>query len=176
VRTGDGIVAFVVARYLRTFPPEAGNVAFAETVVPPDGLRDRVDALMGELGWEGIFELELMRGDDGRFHAIDVNPRLYGSLALATRAGAPLAVILCDWILGRPTAPVTARAGVRYRWEDADLRHALAQLRQGRVRAAASALAPRRDVAHAHFRLSDPGPLAARFVSLGRRAVRRRRG
>jgi predicted ATP-grasp superfamily ATP-dependent carboligase len=176
VRTAEGLPAFAVARYVRTYPPEAGNVAFAETVEPPAGLRDRVEVFLSELGWEGIFELELIRDEDGRFQAIDMNPRLYGSLALATRAGAPLAVVLCDWILGRPLRPVTARPGVRYRWEDADLGYALSQLRRRRLRAAAAALRPRHDVAHAHFRLADPGPLAARAIVVGRRALRRARG
>jgi predicted ATP-grasp superfamily ATP-dependent carboligase len=175
VRVGEGVVAFAVARYLRTYPPEAGNVAFAETVEPPDGLRRRVDALMAELGWLGIFELELIRDGDGRFRAIDMNPRLYGSLALASRAGAPLARLFCDWVLGRPVASVTARAGVRYRWEDADLKHAILQLRRRRFRAAAEALRPRCRVTHAHFRLADPAPLAARAIVLGRDALQQAR-
>jgi predicted ATP-grasp superfamily ATP-dependent carboligase len=167
VRTEDGIVAFALARYLRTFPPEAGNVAFAETVEPPPGLEDRIDALLGGLGWTGIWELEMIRADDGSFHAIDLNPRLYGSLALATRAGAPLAAVLCDWLLGKPVRRVVARAGVRYRWEDADLRYVLRRLRERRFSDAVAALKPRRDVAHAHFRLNDPAPLFARALALG---------
>lgn len=175
LRTGDGVVGFAVARYLRTYPPEAGNVAFAETVEPPAGLREGTDALLAVLGWQGIFEVELIRDDAGRFHAIDLNPRLYGSLALASRAGAPLARLFCDWVLGRPITPVTARSGVRYRWEDADFKYALAQLRRRRFRAAAEALRPRRSVTHAHFRIADPAPLAARALVLGRQALRRSR-
>jgi predicted ATP-grasp superfamily ATP-dependent carboligase len=171
------MVAFAVARYVRTWPPEAGNVAFAETVEPPDGLREKVAAMLDALGWTGIFELELIRSDGGEFFSIDLNPRLYGSLALASRAGAPLAAIFCDWLLDRRPARVTARAGVRYRWEDADLRYVVARLRSHRYRDAVAALRPRRDVAHAHFRLSDPGPMLARALLLsGRRLGFGRRG
>jgi predicted ATP-grasp superfamily ATP-dependent carboligase len=162
------VVAFALSRYLRTWPQRAGNVAFAETIEPPDGLRDRVGRLLAELGWYGIFELELMRSAGGAFHAIDLNPRLYGSLAHATRAGAPLAVVFCDWVLGRGARRVTARPGVRYRWEDADARHAIASLRARRFGDALEVLRPHRDVAHAHFRLDDPGPLAARALLLAR--------
>jgi predicted ATP-grasp superfamily ATP-dependent carboligase len=167
VMTEEGMRAFAAARYVRTWPPEAGNVAFAETVEPPDGMSDRVAVLLRELGWTGIFELELIRAADGDFFSIDLNPRLYGSLALASRAGTPLAVIFCDWLLGRSAQPVTARAGVRYRWEDADLRHAVARFRTRRYRDAAAALRPRRDVAHAYFRITDPGPMVARALLLG---------
>jgi predicted ATP-grasp superfamily ATP-dependent carboligase len=177
VMSDAGMVGFAVARYVRTWPPEAGNVAFAETVEPPEGMRDQVATLIRELGWTGIFELELIRSPDGRFFSIDLNPRLYGSLALASRAGAPLAVLFCECLLGRSPAPVTARPGVRYRWEDADLRYALTRFRNRRYRDALAALRPRRDVAHAYFRLIDPGPMLARALLLsGRRLVPGRRG
>jgi predicted ATP-grasp superfamily ATP-dependent carboligase len=176
VLTPEGdVLSFSVSRYVRTWPAEAGNVAFAVTVEPPDGLRERVRDLLTLLGWSGLFELELIRSDAGSFHAIDLNPRLYGSLAHATRAGAPHAVVFVEWLLGRTRAPVTARAGVRYRWEDADARHALWDARGGRWGEAVRTLTPRRDVAHAHFRLNDPGPLMARTIVLARTRLRRGR-
>ncbi len=167
VRTDEGIVAFALARYIRTFPPNAGNVAFAETEDPPAGLRERIDGLLDKLGWTGIWELEMIRAGDGSFYPIDFNPRLYGSLVLATRAGAPLATILCDWLLGKPVASAVARAGVRYRWEDADLRFAVRRLRERRLLDAAAALMPPRRVAHAYLRWNDPAPIVARGVTLG---------
>jgi predicted ATP-grasp superfamily ATP-dependent carboligase len=169
VATADGLLSFATARYLRTFPPEGGNVAFAETVEPPAGLRDAVGRLLQELGWRGIFELELMQDEQDTFRAIDLNPRLYGSLALASAAGTPFAAIWCDHLLGRPQTPTVARAGVRYRWEEADLRYAIARARDGRLGEAASALRPRRHVAHAYFQLGDPAPLLARAIVLFRR-------
>jgi predicted ATP-grasp superfamily ATP-dependent carboligase len=126
-RTDDGVVhsssgvmadgrllAFALARYLRTWPPEAGNAALTETIAPPEGLARRVEALMADLRWEGIFELELMSGANGSFAAIDLNPRRrrpprrLGSLA-ARRAGA---------VHGRATGyalPVGGRRGAPFR-------------------------------------------------------------
>jgi predicted ATP-grasp superfamily ATP-dependent carboligase len=165
VATEEGLLAFAVARYIRTWPPEGGNVAFAETVEPPTGLGDAVGGLMADLGWRGIFELELMRDEDGRFHAIDLNPRLYGSLALASAAGTPFAAIWCDHLVGAPPPrQTTARPGVRYRWEEADLRYAIFRAKEGRIREALAAVAPRRRVTHAYFQLTDPAPLLARAV------------
>jgi predicted ATP-grasp superfamily ATP-dependent carboligase len=172
VITPEGeVLSFSASRYVRTWPPEAGSVAYAITIDPPGGLRERVGHLLGELGWFGIFELELIYAPDGSYHAIDLNPRPYGSLAHASAAGAPHARVFIDWLLGRKPAPSTALAGVRYRWEDADLRHALWLARNGRRREATIALRPHAGVVHAHFRRDDPGPLVARALLLARHQV-----
>jgi predicted ATP-grasp superfamily ATP-dependent carboligase len=161
------LLGMAVSRYRRLWPPEAGSVAFSETIVPPAGLVDRAEALVGALGAQGIFELELLAVDDG-FRVLDLNPRPYGSLALAVNAGANLPAVWCDWLLGRDPTPVVARPGVRYRWEDADASHFLWQLRRGRWRAAGRVLIPHRRVTHALFRLTDPAPLAARVALTAR--------
>jgi carbamoylphosphate synthase large subunit len=48
-----------------------------------------VSELVGHLGWQGISELELLERRDRELLPIDFNPRVYGSLALANKAGAP---------------------------------------------------------------------------------------
>ena len=174
VSTPDrGFLGFATSRYLRTWPAEGGNVAFSETVDAPPRLRERVEALIESVGWHGMFELELVRREDGTFSAIDLNPRAYGSLTLADRAGAPLPAIWCQWLLGGRPASATARPGVWYRWEDADARNFIWQLRRGRVKAALAVLRPRRRVVHAYFRVLDPLPFMARLVYMGRRGLSR---
>jgi predicted ATP-grasp superfamily ATP-dependent carboligase len=161
----DGrLLATACSRYLRTWPAEAGPVAFSESIEAPPELREAVSGLVEGLGWQGIFELELIERGPGDYAVLDFNPRIYGSMALAVRAGAPLAAIWCDWLLKGETADVSARPGVRYRWEDADLRNALRCLREGRPRQAAAILTPSRGVAHAYFRWYDPLPLAVRAL------------
>ena len=173
VRWGGRIVALALARYVRTWPPDAGNAAFAETVSVPPGLGDRVDALLDAVGWEGIFELELLKTADGRFVAIDLNPRPYGSLALAIRAGADLPAVWASCLRGAPPPPVTAAAGVRYRWEDAELRGLAHELRHGRLRTAAAITRPRRGTVHPHLSWEDPGPMVVRGAVLARAAADR---
>jgi predicted ATP-grasp superfamily ATP-dependent carboligase len=169
VIAGGRILAAVVARYERMWPPEGGSVSFGEAITPPPGLEDSVQRLLNAIEWEGIFELEVIQARSGGFAPIDFNPRPYGSLAAATSAGVPLAAIWCDWLLGRDPQPAYARAGCRYRWEDADLRHLAWQMRRGNYRAAAATMLPHRRVTHAHFQLSDPLPLLARWLYLGKR-------
>ena len=174
---GNGSLhAAVASRYLRTWPATAGNVCFSETIEVSETLHARVQSLVGAIGWEGLFELELIELADGRHEAIDFNPRPYGSLSLARAAGVPLATIWCRSGLGQPGSFATARAGLRYRWEDGDLRHLIWQLRAGEPGAALGAAGPGRGVAHAYFLLADPAPAAMRVAELLRDGVRKGRG
>jgi hypothetical protein len=77
-----------------------------------------------------------------------------------------MAVVFCDWVLGKRRTPVTARAGVLYRWEDADARNALVALRNRHLADVWHILRPRRKVTHAYFRWDDPGPFFARAILL----------
>jgi predicted ATP-grasp superfamily ATP-dependent carboligase len=163
----DGrLIGEAFSRYCRTWKPEAGNVSFSETSEPPPELREQVIALVRELGWQGLFELELIDRDVGGYAAIDFNPRAYGSLALAIRAGANLQAVWCEHVLGRDPAPVRARSRVRYRWEEGDARYALRQLQLGNLSTAAAVMRVRRRVVHAMFELTDPGPFLANSISV----------
>jgi len=166
VAAAAGLLGTSFARYERTWPAGAGNVTFAETQHAPSSLLSKVEALVATLGWRGVFELELVRGDDGIFRPIDFNPRVYGSLALAVSAGANLPAIWCDHLLDRGHTPVHALPGHRYRWEDGDVRHVGRFLRDGKPSLATAVLRPRRKTVHAYFSLRDPAPLAARLVHI----------
>ena len=170
VAAGGGLLGVAVSRYRRTWPPEAGNVSFSETISCPTGLAERVGSLVNGLGWRGMFELELIERSGLGFAALDFNPRPYGSLSLAVAAGVPLPAIWARWVLRGDSAPTTARIGVAYRWEDGDLKHLVWQARRGHARSVVSIARPRRRVVHAYFQPRDPAPLLARVVELSRRA------
>jgi predicted ATP-grasp superfamily ATP-dependent carboligase len=166
VATAARLLAYVVSRYRRTWPAEAGNASFSETIACPPELAARVQALVRGLGWLGLFELELIDGSGREPAAIDFNPRPYGSLSLAMAAGVPLPALWCEWLLGAEPRPVSARIGVRYRWEDAEVRHLLWQLCHRRPQAAMAVLRPPRAAAHAYSHARDPIPAAARLLEL----------
>jgi predicted ATP-grasp superfamily ATP-dependent carboligase len=171
----DGrLLALTTSRVLRLWPAVAGMHAYSETVAPPPGLTERVRELLTSLGWQGIFQLQLLELPD-RLAVIDLNPRVFASILLDADAGANPAAVWCDWLLGRDPAPVTARLARRYRWEEGELCHFAWQLRHRRLRAAARVLRPHRRVTHSWFRASDPWPLFARGVNLvaARRLSRR---
>jgi predicted ATP-grasp superfamily ATP-dependent carboligase len=160
------VLAYGVSRYGRTWPPEGGAVSFAETIPPPDGLLQKVEDLLEVLGWQGVFELEVIERGDSGFAAIDFNPRLFGSLELITRAGAPLTAAWCNWVLGRGQIEGEARPGYHYRWEDAELRNLWRRLRRRQIRSALNVLRPQRRTARSFFRATDPAPLLARLLLL----------
>ncbi|HKD32755.1 MAG TPA: hypothetical protein VKB73_04700 [Gaiellaceae bacterium] len=163
----DGrLLALTTSRVLRLWPPNAGMHTFSETVQAPNGLTDRVQDLLSATGWQGIFQLQMLELADGRLSVIDLNPRVFASIALDDYAGANPAVVWCDWLLGRDPPPVVARPARRYRWEEGDLCHFAWQLRRGRLRAAVAAVLPRRRVTHSWFRVTDPGPIVARGLDL----------
>jgi predicted ATP-grasp superfamily ATP-dependent carboligase len=168
------LLALTTSRVYRMWPPQAGMHTFSETVPPPDGLAARVRALLEAIGWQGVFQFQMLEFDDGRLSVIDLNPRVFASVTLDAAAGANLAAIWCDWLLGRNPLPVTARAGLRYRWEEGELCHLAWQVRHGRLGAAAAVLRPHRKVVYAWFRPDDPAPLVARALSLALRGVKRR--
>lgn len=168
----DGtLLGLCAARDGRMWPPRGGFTSASETIAPPPGVVDRLERLLAELGWQGIFQLELIEGADGALHTIDFNPRPYGSLTLAIEAGANLPALWVNWLLGRAPTPTRARPGVRYRWEETEVLNALAAAGSGRFGDVARILRPRRGTTHAFFRANDPAPLVARAIAVLRDRV-----
>lgn len=147
----------------RIWPPGAGISSFAVTVAPDEELEAGVRRLIDAIGWSGIFGVQFLRGE-GHAYLIDLNPRIYGSLALAIAAGHNLPAIWADLLLGRLPRVGPYRVGAAYRFEEDDVRAIFHAARRGNVRALA-ALLPRRDTTHAVFSLRDPAPL---LVTLGK--------
>lgn len=175
VAAAGRLLAYGVSRYGRTWPPEGGAVSFAQTIPPPPDLRQKVEDLLAALGWQGVFELEVIQRQGGGYAAIDFNPRLFGSLELIHRAGAPLTAAWCDWVLGTGQVEGEARPGYSYRLEDAELRNLWRRLRERQVRSALSVLRPRRRTTRSFFRITDPAPLVARILILVNHRLRRSR-
>jgi predicted ATP-grasp superfamily ATP-dependent carboligase len=149
----------------RTWPPACGISAYA-TTVPRDVLRENgVASLVGLLGWSGIFQAQFLNVDESGYF-IDLNPRVYGSLALAVAAGLNLPAIWVRLLLGQAAATSSYRVGTHYRAEGKDFR-ALTQLAKGAEwRAALKGLVPRRHTVHATFSLRDPLPALARVSGI----------
>lgn len=174
VATPQGLLAAVVSRYLRTWPPDAGRSSYTETVAPKPGLIEQVAGLLGELSWTGLFELELIDSPSGGLHAIDFNPRPYGSLALARAAAVPLCAIWCDWLLeGRAEPLALGRPGVRFRNEAREFSNLTLRLRERQWASAAGIVTPRRETVHAFFEAGDPLPALVTLAAGARRSLRR---
>jgi glycosyltransferase involved in cell wall biosynthesis len=76
------------------------------------------------------------------------------------RAGANLPTLWCDRLLGRePIWNYRGRAGVRYRWENGELRYLIQEALWGNLGSSLSVLRPYRRVVHAYFELVIETPL-----------------
>lgn len=140
----------------RIWPPGRGISSFAVTV-PRDAEREAgVARLLGLVGWSGIFGVQFLLAG-GRAWAIDLNPRVYGSLALAIAAGQNLPAIWADLLLGREPRVAGYRVGVGYRVEEDDVRAIAVAARRGDL-GALRGLVPRRRTTHGVFSLRDPAP------------------
>ncbi|MGZ4272950.1 MAG: carboxylate--amine ligase [Solirubrobacteraceae bacterium] len=153
----------------RIHPPDCGGSALAETVPADPALERAVAGLVEQLGWSGLFQLQLIR--TGRtVHAIDFNPRIYGSLSLALAAGLNLTAVWVELLLGgEPRAGgYRYRPGVYYRAEEKDLRSLAAAVRSRQGLAALREYRPRRSTVHAVFSVGDPRPLLASLEKVRR--------
>lgn len=169
VAWGGKVLCAVHQRAERLWPPRNGVLAYAVTARADRRLNEAGTKLVDKLRWSGIFNLQFLECAGKRF-LIDVNPRIYHSLALAVAAGPNLPAMWCDLLLGRaPVAPPGYRVGLRFRAEDEDLRAIVSALRAGELRAGASALRPRRRTVHAGFSVRDPLPAAVTLLKVARR-------
>jgi predicted ATP-grasp superfamily ATP-dependent carboligase len=154
----------------RIFPRDCGISALAATVPPDRALEAAIAALMRKLRWSGLFQLQFLDSGERRL-LIDLNPRVYGSLALALAAGSNLVSTWAELLAGRRPSVHPYRVGVRYCSEERYAGALAAEWMAGRRRAALAGLRPKRGTTHAVFSLRDPMPM---LTMAGRvRAARR---
>ncbi len=85
--TPKGVAAWSGHRRLRMLNPH-GSGSSACAVNPPDrAVRAGVEAMIAALGWRGPFMVEFLRDAAGRLWFMELNGRMWGSLALARRNG-----------------------------------------------------------------------------------------
>jgi CelD/BcsL family acetyltransferase involved in cellulose biosynthesis/predicted ATP-grasp superfamily ATP-dependent carboligase len=175
VVAGGDLIGLCVSRYLRMWPPAGGSASSSQTFEPTPELVGELERVVGDLGWEGLFELEVIETVDGRYAAIDFNPRPYGSMVLAIESGANLPALWVDWLLGKSPSPARSRPGVRYRWEETELLNLGAAAARGDIRTAVRILKPSPGTTHAFFRIDDPAPLLGRAIGVIRSRFERHR-
>src|SRR4051794_18275264 len=103
------------------WPMGAGGSRRAVSVAPDPELVASAARLLAETGFWGLAQMQFMNARRGAA-LIDVNPRFYGSLPLASAAGANLAGAWYAVALGEPPSPEEPyRVGVSYRWLEGEI-------------------------------------------------------
>jgi predicted ATP-grasp superfamily ATP-dependent carboligase len=121
------VLASFAHRRIREYPVTGGPSTICVSVVD-DRLTGYAASVLGELGWTGVAMVEFKKDDDYRL--MEVNPRFWGSLPLATRAGVNFPELLCRLALGESIGEAPkVQAGVKLRFLPLDAAAALSALR-----------------------------------------------
>ena len=134
--------------------------------VVDDRLTGYAASVIRELGWTGVAMVEFKKDDDYRL--MEVNPRFWGSLPLATRAGVNFPHLLCRLALGEEIGGIPRyEAGVKLRFLPLDAAAAWSALRDPERRWAYS-LGFLRDIFDPGVMdgILDPGDLEASLLYL----------
>ncbi len=144
----------------RLWPPGSGVSAQAVTMPVSPTISRSARALLECLSWSGLVQLQFIVSDDARAHLIDLNPRFYGSLALAIGAGANLPAVWAATATGEAPDVRAPRVGERYQWLPGDLQAILAQPVGDRPASLARSLRWAVGARHSVWSLRDPVPAA----------------
>jgi len=93
--TGEGVFGFATEagvvnwsghQRVRMMNPHGSGSSACQSLPPSEELREAVAAMILAIGWRGPFMIELLRNPEGQVWFMELNGRLWGSLALARRA------------------------------------------------------------------------------------------
>lgn len=96
------VLASFCHRRVREYPVSGGPSALCVSVRDPK-LSGYAERMAGELRWTGVAMAEFKKDDDYRL--LEVNPRFWGSLPLATAAGVNFPLLLCRMAMGEEVVP-----------------------------------------------------------------------
>ena len=85
--TQDGVRAWSAHRRVRMMNPSGSGSSACEAVVPDPKLAERIERMLADYHWRGMFMVELLRDAEGNDWFMELNGRSWGSMALARRAG-----------------------------------------------------------------------------------------
>lgn len=160
------VKASFVHRRLREYPVSGGASTLRESV-RRDDIRDMGQTLLQAVGWYGVAMVEFkLDPRDNTPKLMEVNPRFWGSLALAVASGVNFPYLLYRLSRGEDFRPVEDYAvGKRCRWLlPGDILHFIHNPRRGR-------LVPEffrfwdRDTAYDILSRRDPLPVLGRLLT-----------
>jgi len=166
VREGR-VVGALQQRASALWPPSAGNCVRGRCEPVDPDLAAGAARLLADLCWDGIVQLELVAPAGERPGLVDLNGRVYGSMALALGAGLNLPALYVDQVLGAPDPEPVVRLGARYSALGLDLRRALSG--PAPVRGVLGCLPPAVGAAHPLWSPTDPLPALRWTAGLLRR-------
>jgi predicted ATP-grasp superfamily ATP-dependent carboligase len=122
-------LAIFCHRRIREYPITGGESTYCESVYEPRLIEYGIK-LLKEIKWYGIAMVEFKKDwQDGEYKLMEINPRFWGSLPLASVSGVDFPYLLYQMATGTNIKPCsTYKIGIRYRFLYSDslaLRQAL---------------------------------------------------
>lgn len=153
-------VASFAEQYLRCKEP--GLFGTSTLRVPFDNpkLISLAVSVMDKLKWHGVAHIDFVADKDGTFKLIEVNPRLWGALALSVFSGVDFPYL---WYLTAMGEPLDVRLPSKYppikcRWLAGDYMAFVELVKRGMFTEALRILVPQSKCYHDDFVLKDPLP------------------
>lgn len=115
--------AFCCIKVPRAWPPTGGNSCFRESVPLDSEMKGYSERLLKALGWHGIAEVEFrVDSRDNVPKLMEINPRFWGSLSVAVKAGVNLPYLLYRMTVdGDVKGVFNYKVGVKGRYFEQDL-------------------------------------------------------
>ncbi|WP_224338479.1 ATP-grasp domain-containing protein [Haloprofundus halobius] len=116
------LLGLTIQHRLRSSHDDGGASTYRETVDDPE-LRRTARRLLEELDWRGVAMVEFrIDARTGEAKLMEINPRLWGSLALTVKAGVDVPYLLYRTAcFGDAEPTLTYDSGVRMRWFFGDM-------------------------------------------------------
>jgi protein-tyrosine-phosphatase len=107
---------------LHELPLTGGASTYRRAIAAPPAMLDAAVSLLDALEWHGVAMVEFRAMDERNFHLMEINPRLWGSLALSIDAGVNFPLGMLALATGTPLPPQPSyRRGYRTRKIRGDL-------------------------------------------------------
>jgi predicted ATP-grasp superfamily ATP-dependent carboligase len=123
--------AFCCIKVQRAWPPTGGNSCFRESVQLDPKMKAYSETLLKALDWHGIAEVEFrLDSRDNIPKLMEINPRFWGSLCVAVKAGVDFPYLLYRLSMdGDISSVFSYKAGVKGRYFEQDLLYIVSLLR-----------------------------------------------
>ena len=160
------VKASFVHKRLREYPVTGGASTFRESV-KRDDIRDMGRTLLEALDWFGVAMVEFKEDPrDGIPKLLEINPRFWGSLALAIRAGVNFPYLLFRMSMGEKFDPVERyETGVKCRWLlPGDMLHFITNPRRREILGSFFDFRDR-ETGYDIISLEDPFPILGRILT-----------
>ena len=87
------------------YPLSGGASSYRRSIAPPPGMLHDAERLLTALKWHGVAMVEFKMDAQGQYWLMEINPRLWGSLALSIDAGVDFPMGLLQIARGQQPSP-----------------------------------------------------------------------